>query len=304
MRHRLIAFLWFLTPLLAGAATTAATRPGADNPPLQQHERVVMARVGAEEITVEEFMQFLARNPSRVSEAMTPTGKAELLRTAIANRLLMQAMGKEGLLPEKPTPDDYKKALPKLADKHFPLPPAPDENSLHQYYLDHQQDFGIPAAVRLSQIQFRLPKSAGAEDKLATRKRAEAALRRLEGGEPFAKLAGELTEYPRAKLTQGDLGFVPRQGDPWLEKALAGVKVGQHTGILESTVGYEILLITEERQAIITPFPEARDKIAKRMQADGQNRLRAAYVKELAKKTKVEIVQDELKEAFAKGIFP
>ena len=85
---------------------------------------------------------------------------------------------------------------------------------------------------------------------------------------------------------------------------MAGVNVGQHTGIVEYPTGYDILMVTEEREAIITPFPEARDKVAKRMQADGQNRLRAAYVKELAKKTKVEIVQDELKEAFAKGIFP
>jgi parvulin-like peptidyl-prolyl isomerase len=266
-----------------------------------------MARIGADEITVQEFMQFLSHNPSQISEMLTPAGKANLLRKAIANRLLIQEMGKEGLLSGKPTPDDYQKAFPKLAAKHFPLPPVPDKESLHQYYLDHQQDFSIPAAVRLSQIQFRFSEQAkqvSAEDKAATKKRAEAALHRLEKGESFAKLAGELTEYPRAKPSQGDLGFIPRQEDPWLEKALAGVKAGQHTGILESPVGYEILMLTEEREAIITPFPEARDKVAQRMQLDRQNQLRDAYVKELAKKVKVEILSDDLKEEFSKGIFP
>ena len=305
MQHRLIAFLWCLFPLLAGAAPAASTQPVAANPPAQQPERVVMARVGADEITVDEFMRFLAQHPDSVSKAATPAGKAGLLRKAIANHLLTQAMGKEGLLPGgKTTPDDYQKAFPKLAAKHFPLPPAPDEKSLHQYYLDHQQDFGIPATVRLSQIQFRFPEPASEQDKAATKKRAEAALHRLEGGESFAKLAGELTEYARAKPSQGDLGFIPRQEDPWLVKALAGMKVGQHTGVLESPVGYEILLITEEREAIITPFPKVRDKIAQQMQIDRQNQLRDAYVKELAKKVKVEIVLDDLKKEFAKGIFP
>jgi parvulin-like peptidyl-prolyl isomerase len=279
-------------------------KPVAANPPSQKPERVVMARVGSDEITVEEFMQFLSSNPGRVGEAITPAGKAGLLRTAIANRLLTQAMSKEGLLPEKSTPDDYKKAFPKLAEKHFPLPPVPDEKLLRQYYLDHQQEFGIPAAVRLSQIQFRFPEKAGAEDKAAAKKRAEAALRRLEEGESFAKLADELTEYPPAKSAHGDLGFVSRQVDPWLEMALAGVKVGQHTGVLESPVGYEFLLITEERDAIVSPFPEVRDKIALQMQLDRQNQLRDAYVKELAKNVKVEIVLDDLKKEFAKGIFP
>jgi parvulin-like peptidyl-prolyl isomerase len=304
MRYRLIAILWCLFPLLAGAATTMATPQRTANPGSSSPERVVMARVGPDEITVQEFMQFLASNPDQLSKTTTPAGKADLLRKAIANRLLVQEMGKEGLLPEKATPNDYQKAFPKLAEKHFPLPPAPDEKSLRQYYLDHQQEFGIPAAVRLSQIQFRFPEKAGAEDKAAARKRAEAALRRLEGGESFAKLADELTEYPPAKLAHGDLGFVSRQVDPWLEMALAGVKVGQHTGVLESPVGYEFLLITEEREAIVSPFPDVRDKIAQQMQLDRQNQLRDAYVKELAKNVKVEIVQDDLKKEFAKGIFP
>ena len=90
---------------------------------------------------------------------------------------------------------------------------------------------------------------------------------------------------------------------------MAGEGVGWHESRpayrrRESPVGYEILLITEEREAIITPFPKVRDKIAQQMQIDRQNQLRDAYVKELAKKVKVEIVLDDLKKEFAKGIFP
>ena len=305
MRYRLIAILWCVLPISAGANTASTATPQrVTSQPSAPQARVVMARVGPDEITVQEFMKFLAENSDQVAEATTTDGRVKLLRKAIANRLLVQAMDKDGLLPKKATPEDYQKAFPKLAKKHFPAPPVPDEKSLHQYYLDHQQAFGIPASVRLSQIQFRFPEKASAEDKAAAKKRAEAALRRLEGGESFAKLAGELTEYPPAKQSQGDLGFIPLQVDPWLVKALAGVKVGQHTGILESPVGYELLLITEERAAITTPFPDVRNKIAQQMQLDKQNQLRDAYVKELAKTIKVEIVSDDLKEEFAKGIFP
>lgn len=79
-----------------------------------------------------------------------------------------------------------------LAAKYFPeANKTPDEEKIHQYYLDHQEMFGIPAMVRIGQIQFGgLPTNADPKAIEATRARADEALKRLRSGESFAVSGG------------------------------------------------------------------------------------------------------------------
>lgn len=279
-----------------GQSGVIATGPAMDP--------VVMARIGNVNITVEEFMRFLAKNPQRVPEAMTVEGKAALLRTAIENRLLLAAMRQEGLISDDTKPEQYQLAYEKLARAKFPPPPPPGEPALRAYYEAHKEDFGIPAVVRLTQIQFRVPEPATPEAQAAARARAEAALRRIEAGEPFASVAGELTENKRARPHNGDVGFVVSHGNAWVEQALAGIGVGQHTGILESPSGYDILMVTDTREAVLTPFEGAREAVSSRMQEEAQEAAKAAYVKKLAGMIEISIELDELKDAYPNGIFP
>jgi hypothetical protein len=262
-----------------------------------------MARVGERDITVEQFMQFLTKNPGRVHEATTPEGKGQLLRTMVEAELMRQAMLDAGSITETSTPEEQQIAAAQLAAAKFPLPPVPDEDALRDYYERNKDMFGIPASVRLSQIQLRVPEGASEEEKAAVRARAEAVLARLEAGESFADLASALTENPREKGTDGDLGFVWRDGHEWLESALKGVQVGGHTAVLESPVGYDILLLSEEREAVITPFEQARESVAQRMQAEGQEKARQAYAASLAKSTNIELLVDDLKAAYPNGLF-
>lgn len=284
------------------AAAAAESNPAVT----QQMPRVVMARVNDHEITVEEFMRFLAKNPTRVHEATTDAGKAQLLRELIEIHLLMQAMREEGLIGSdaEPTNEELRKAFLKLSQKHFPPPPPPSEEAMRAYYEAHRSEFGIPAAVRLSQIQFRVKDLNNEEEKAAVRKRAEEALARIKAGEPFAKVAAELTENTRYRETGGDVGFVKREGNAWLEQALRNLKVGEYTGVLESPVGYDIIMLTDEREAVITPFEEARDSIARKMQLEEQKKAKENYIKTLAKRAKIEIILDELKDDFPNGVFP
>ncbi len=283
---------------------TSNTEPSGVMATSPEMEPIVMARIGTVNITVEEFMKFLAKNPQRLREAMTVEGKAALLRTAIENRLLLAAMRQEGLIDDDTKPEQYQLAYDKLARAKFPPPPVPGEKDLRTFYEAHVEDFGIPASVRLTQIQFRVPEQATAEDKAAARVRAEAALRRIKGGEPFADVAAELTENKRARPYKGDVGYVVRNGNDWLEKALEGIGVGQHTGILESPAGYDILMLTATSEAVHTSFEGAREAVTKRMQDEAQAAAKAAYLKKLASLIEITIELDELKDAFPNGVFP
>ena len=299
--------LFLFSILLFAVSVSAETPPVPEGTSASQEmPRVVMARVGSHEITVEEFMQFLAKNPTRVQEATTVDGKAQLLRDLIETHLLMQAMRAEGLLnaETQPTDEELKKAFMNLGQKHFPPPPAPNVEAQRTYYAANQSDFGIPAVVRLSQIQFRVKESATPEEIANTKQRAEEALKRIESGEPFDKVASELTENTRYRSTGGDVGYLRRHGNEWLDKALNGLKVGEHTSVLESPVGYDILMLTDEREAITTPFEEARESVIKQMQVEAQKTAKTDYVKELAAQTQIEIVLEELNSASPDGVFP
>lgn len=294
------------TPATDTAIASEGVPPpqGAGKGKPDKMEPVIMARVGSATITVEQFMRFLTQNPQRVREATTVSGKAAMLREAIEGRLILAAMKQEGLLDEDESPQKQRAAFKKFSDAHFPLPPVPAEEALREHYEKHKEAYGIPAKVRLSQILIRVPDGAGEEGIAQARHRAEQALTRIESGEPFSVVAAEETENTVIGHRKGDVGFVERNRLPWLAEALAGLAVGQHTGVLRSPAGFDILMLTDVRDAVYTPFEQAREEVAKRMRKKGQEEARAKYIKHLASLVEISIELDELKDAYPNGIFP
>ena len=234
-------------PTPAAASNPPAGAPAADQaasvkeaPASAEVPEVIMARVGDRKITVEQFMRYITQDTKLVLKARTAPGKTEILREIILDRLMEEAMFRQGLLPKDyaPTSLDYAKAYKQLEKQNFPPPETvPTEDELYRYYQQHPEAFGIPGMVRVSQIQFRLPEKADEAAKAATKSKAEGALKRLRAGEPFADLAEALTENPQAKVAKGDLGFVQPEKDPWLKKAVEHLKIGQFSDVLESPVG-------------------------------------------------------------------
>ncbi len=281
--------------------------PGAAAPTGPQPSNMIMLRVNGEEITVQQYANYLSRLPSStVDETRTPDGQARILRAMAGDLLLRSEMRRAGLLPNdgKEHREKLPQAYADFAAKHYPLPPPSDEKSARAYFEQNKTSFGLPEMVRVSQIQLRFPKHATAEQKLEVKNRAQQALNRLDSGESFDKVASEITENKLAKARGGDVGFLAREGDPWVVSAIKGLKVGQRTGVLESSVGYEILMLTDERPALVAPFEQMKEKVIQAMQAIEQGKAQEAYVQKLAKKAKIEIVQPDLKDVFPKGVFP
>ena len=145
-----------------------------------KRQEVIMARVGDRKITVEQFMRYITQDTKLVLKARTAPGKTEILREIILDRLMEEAMFRQGLLPKDyaPTSLDYAKAYKQLEKQNFPPPETvPTEDELYRYYQQHPEAFGIPGMVRVSQIQFRLPEKADEAAKAATKSKAEGALK-------------------------------------------------------------------------------------------------------------------------------
>lgn len=84
-------------------------------------------------------------------------------------------------------------------------------------------------------------RSTAARTKEEARAQIEAVLKRVQGGEDFAKIAAEVSDCP-SKAQGGDLGpFGVGQMDPAFEDAAFGLKVGEVSGIVETPFGFHII---------------------------------------------------------------
>lgn len=249
----------------------------------------ILARVGDETITLAAFREFVYQ--SGLGDNMrTESGQIKLLRQLIEERLLDQAIKREDLTAPQPlSPEAYAKARRSLEEVHFPTPSVPEDATLRSYYEFNKEDFGIPEMVRLVQIQFRNERDPAGG--ILARQRAERALQRLEAGEDFTKVASELTENPRAPETGPDRGFVARNAVPWLRDAMRGLQPGQRTGIIPSPTGYEILLLTDVRPALIADYEAVRGKVAAQWQNEQREKARERYLKTLAGQFGVTVVE-------------
>ncbi len=263
-------------------------------PRQKEQDHVVLAKVGERELTIGDFRQFAIAS-GLGDLARTPPGQIQLLRLLIEDALIDKALELEGLVKADADHQARVSALEKLQAKHFPLPPMPEPAAIKAYYEANREQFGIPELVRIVQIQFRTDQDQSVGS--TAKERAEQALKRLEKGEGFRKLATELTESPRGREIGPDRGFLPRNAEPWLRDALKGLNPAQRTGIVQSPVGYEILLMTDWRAPLIAEFDTVQANATELMRQSAQKQARDAYIKTIASKVGVTIIRQGMENA-------
>lgn len=101
----------------------------------------------------------------------------------------------------------------------------------------------------------------GAADSVheAARARAERALERIEGGEPIAEVAADLSEEPGAAERGGRLQ--PGRRGSWVPgfwQAANALEEGAHTGVVRTEYGYHVIELEERR---VVPFEEVRSDV-------------------------------------------
>jgi parvulin-like peptidyl-prolyl isomerase len=309
---RMAVLTWMF--VMACSAPANATKSGEE--PMPSHvaqgvkvgtekPKVVLLTVNGNEITAKDYAEYLQRNAEHIGVAVnSPEARVSIIRQLVGGQLLKEKMKQDGVLNENLSSVEQSAALQKYANEHFPLPKTVDESVAYQYYQEHKGDFGIPEMVRVSQIQFLAPEGSSEQLRAEAKLKADAALKRLQAGEPFPKLAAELTENPLGKVPEGDLGYLAIGATPWLQKSLDGIAVGKYTGVLESPAGFEILMVTDIRPAVITPYPNAREKVMQRVKVAEQQRLRDEYVATLGRTAKIEFKDADIKKLFPNGLYP
>ena len=114
-----------------------------------------------------------------------------------------------------------------------------------KYFTEHPGEFPKRASaihVQLVQIPVELDSTA----KRAVRQKAVAAQARLKKGEPFSRLAQELSEDTGTASSGGDLGWFSRTSlDSTFTAQVFKLPVGQVSGVIETPYGYHLVKVEE-----------------------------------------------------------
>ncbi len=157
-----------------------------------------------------------------------------------------------------------------------------EKADLESFYNSHLGDFAQEEQVHARHILLKV-------DDQRTDAVAEAALnaarKRVEAGEEFAKVAGELTEDPGSKDRGGDLGFFGRgRMIKEFEEAAFNAAAGTLVGPIRTSFGFHLIQVLEKRAAGQRPFAEVEAQVRSRLAAERAEAQAEAKANELAAK--------------------
>ncbi len=126
----------------------------------------------------------------------------------------------------------------------------PDERTLHDWYDKHPEVSKIPERRHVGQLV------------VATRKEAEALRARIINGESLFTLAGKFSIDPTGRKQNGDMGWlVEGRGMPELDNALSKLEDGKVSEVIETKMGFHLLMILERQSRGQKTFDEVHDRI-------------------------------------------
>ncbi|MDD5223207.1 MAG: peptidyl-prolyl cis-trans isomerase [bacterium] len=156
------------------------------------------------------------------------------------------------------------------------------EDKIHTYYLENLGRFSTPPQQRLSQIFISrtVPK---AEEKL------KKVGRLLKEGKDFADLAREYSD-DSSGANGGDLGFFAfSELKPELRQALSGLPLKKPSTPVTTAAGYQILLITEQKDGAPIPFAEVKNQVADELYNREVDRGFRSWLEGIKSRAKIEL---------------
>src|SRR3954470_1301354 len=175
------------------------------------------------------------------------------------------------------------------------------EEESRGYYESHRSEFTTPAEITLREIFIEVPQdergvNVAADD--AAREKAEDVCHRLLAGEPFARMAAEVSAAP-SKGNGGLVGPLKEQDlAPALQKQIDAMKIGDVSEVMRVTKGYQILKLESRSETKIRSFDDARDDISRRVADRKMRGELMKYLDRLREQATIVWHNDELKKAY------
>jgi parvulin-like peptidyl-prolyl isomerase len=327
-----------LKRFVSSAAVAALIAFGASIPLRAEVLEQVLVKVNGDIVTKTEFerlqVEFLRQKP----ELQNASAESPVLQKAVAEstpQLILQAID-EILMVQRgrelgyvmsdeqfksvldnikkdnniDTDEKFNEALKQenmtLADLRKQLEKNMLETRVQQNeVLAKKGEFTTPSSMMLREILVNVPTDArgvnvAADD--AAKAKAEDIRHRLLSGEPFAKLAGEVSDSP-SKTNGGLIG--PISSDdlaPALQQAFAKMSQGDITDVIRMQRGYEVFQLDSKTEPKIKSFEDAHNDITDKIAEDKRKIETEKYIEKLRAQASITWHNDELKKAYDQAL--
>jgi peptidyl-prolyl cis-trans isomerase SurA len=274
--------------LLAAAPLDQQARLGAAGPDeysrrLNENYRMALDRMIERALMVEEVNRRVADRPElRLPDRAVEDQLLGTIRDRFDGRrdLLIEALAEEGL-----SLDEYRRQLRERTDIFRLMKEEVGDRLLvspgrvREEYERRKAEFETPEEIRLRMIMF--PRGADEASVAIKRELADRALARLAAGEAFEAVARAMSEGFRADAG-GDLGWVrPTELRPELRDAIAGLRAGEASGVIEAEDGWYLVQVAARREAGLRAYEEVRSELEQDLALKEQERLTAEWVARL-----------------------
>jgi peptidyl-prolyl cis-trans isomerase C len=159
------------------------------------------------------------------------------------------------------------------------------EEAVHKAYDQYVERNPPQPELHLRFILFKFPNPDDKAAVEAAEARANEAIRRIAGGEDFARVAVAMSDDPGAKIDSGDLGYMTR-GEMGKEYAEVAFKLGKGevSAPIKTGFGWHVIRVEDERPRKIAEFDAMRGTLVGYLSRNAQLQLLA----QLRKATPIE----------------
>jgi peptidyl-prolyl cis-trans isomerase SurA len=175
------------------------------------------------------------------------------------------------------------------------------------YYDSHLTEFATTPSVTLREIQIsatvdpvKKAASVGALDD--ARDKAAEIRARIVKGEPFEKVAAEVSDAP-SKANGGLIGPISRdEMNEELLKMISTMKVGDITPVMNTATGAQFFQLQSSIESTTLPFESARARVADRLTSEKMDAEFKKYMARLRGQAIIEWKNEDLRKAWEIGI--
>ncbi|MEI9804545.1 MAG: peptidylprolyl isomerase [Pseudolabrys sp.] len=246
-----------------------------------QDKDPVVAKVNGTEIHQSDLA--VAEEEAGQLPPMAPEAKQDYLVQFVADMILVSKAAENQKLGDG---DEFKRkvafARNKLLMEALLQKTGKDaltDAEMHKVYEDALKQMGDEKEAHARHILVR----AAAGDEKASKEaedKIKAVIVRLNKGEDFAKVAGEVTEDPSGKANGGDLGFFSKeQMVPEFSDTAFGLEPGKISGPVKTQFGWHVIKLEEKRTKPAPKFEDVKAQIeqyvTRKAQAEMVTKLRA-----------------------------
>lgn len=300
--------------------------------PEAEKEQVV-AEVGEEEYTRQEFNSYFALNemiytasgqPFPTEEEQRGEVKGQLLNSFVNDQLTVQLGKTEEVKVEEKDPQknikDFKKSYQealggeeeynKILEKNNVASEEFDQY-LENFFQDSEYSIALQEKVlkdvSVSEEEIKTyyeenpkqfdPSTVSAKHILADKEHkdlAEEIAQRAKDGEDFDDLMEEYKEKEGISEAAELPEFAYGKMLPEFSEAAFALEPGEVSGIVESSYGFHVIKVEEKNEQSLTPFEEVRDSIEKDLLSTAQNQEYQAYMNEKMQDIEIKTYPEKL----------